>query len=152
LTSKTIYVIFASKAVVSKMESEVNMGKASTKGLIVRETLERFPQLSCLSVSRYLVMEYGELFEHNLENARSLVRYHRGLKKSTPAPNPVRSNIKQPQTKRTKRERYSLPQGVWLVIADLHVPFHEMKPRKRCPSGHRHGNGTSTKKSKQPLI
>lgn len=106
------------------------MGKASTKGLIVRETLERFPQLSSLSVSRYLVMEYGELFDHNLENARSLVRYHRGIKKgnSNFTPNPIRSNIKQPQTKRTKRERYSLPQGVWLVIADLHVPFHEMKP------------------------
>lgn len=100
------------------------------KGKIVRATLERFPDVSSLAVSRYLINEYGEVFDHDIQKARELVRYHRGLKKGGHnfTPLPVRHNIKPPQTQRTLRTPYDLSPGLWLTFADVHVPFHEMKP------------------------
>ena len=102
----------------------------SKRGKIVRETLERFPEVSTLAVSRYLILEHGEVFDYDIEAARVLVRYHRGLKTNGKklVPNPVRHDIKPPATKRTARTPYHLSPGLWLVFADTHVPFHEMQP------------------------
>jgi len=97
---------------------------------IVRETIRRFEHLPDRTIARYILHNYGDLFDGNLENIRGLVRYHTGKRKggSGKCPNPIQTNPSMPLTWRRKRTLYKLTPGLYLVCADLHVPFHEPKP------------------------
>lgn len=103
---------------------------ANNKKAIVREALKRFPDLSTLTLAKYIIHEYGDLFDNDLSKARDLVRYHRGLKNGSngKTPDPVQSNPQMPKTWRKKRSNYQLSPGLWFIINDVHVPFHEPVP------------------------
>jgi len=101
------------------------------KGKIVRETVERFPDKPSLTLAKYLVHEYGELFDQKVENARSLVRTYRGThgeKNRRKYKNLIVPRIERiPPSLSPVRSPFILPPGTWLLMQDLHVPFHSPK-------------------------
>lgn len=103
------------------------------KTQIVRDALEKFPQLPNRTVARYILHNYGMFFDGDLEKIRSAVRYQVGkmgnLGRGTIGDRIVRrGEIKMPQTWRQTRTPYRLEPGLWLVMGDVHIPFHEPKP------------------------
>lgn len=100
---------------------------------IVTDAIRRFSHLGNLTIARYILNTYGDYFENDLERIRSQVRYYRGRSgsKETKRKNKelfINSQITIPQTWRKTRTDYHLQPGLWLVLSDLHVPFHEIKP------------------------
>ena len=103
-----------------------------TKSDIVKDAIRRFEHLPTRTIARYILHNYGPVFDGNLEKIRGAIRYHMGtsgsanrkaLKQKIPhAPQPI------PETWRKTRNKYKLPPGLWLVLSDLHIPFHEPKP------------------------
>jgi predicted phosphodiesterase len=105
------------------------------KGQIVTNAIRRFYHLPTRTIARYILNTHGELFDNDLEKIRSAIRYHVGksgkknrvlikdksLIKRFPAPS-------LPQTWRKQRTDYNLPPGLWLILSDAHIPFHETKP------------------------
>lgn len=108
-----------------------NNGKAKTD--IIVEAIRRFPNLPIRSISRYILDTNGVLWDNNLEVIRSKVRYHLGRDGETNRTKardkscfrPEAIKIEQPKTWRITRTEYKMPVGKWLVLADLHVPYHE---------------------------
>jgi predicted phosphodiesterase len=98
---------------------------------IVRDTIRRFNHLTTRSIARYLIAKYGGLFDNNIEVARSAIRYQRGQQGDNARgwigekiiPHGV---LTIPETWASVVDNYMLPVGKWLVIADLHIPFHSM--------------------------
>jgi len=102
----------------------------SNKTRVVSEAIELFPALPTRAIARYLVDAYGPLFDNDLDKARQAVRYHLGSsgelnRKFRPK---VMREVKMPQTWRRTRKAYHLDPGLWLVLSDIHIPFHEPKP------------------------
>lgn len=112
---------------------------------VIRDTVRRFQHLPSKTIARILISEYGELFDNDLEKARKRVRNVRGqsgkhirevtadkslyLDKTTA--------LKMPETWRKPIAHYKLPEGLWLVLSDIHVPFHEPLPIEAAfQSGH----------------
>lgn len=103
-----------------------------TKTEIVRDAIRRFQHLPSRTIARYILHEYGPIFDGNLENIRASIRYHTGKigeKNRSDVRDPI-SHTPQvmPKTWRETRTPYKLPPGLWLVLSDVHVPFHEPKP------------------------
>jgi predicted phosphodiesterase len=106
----------------------------NNKAQIIRDAVRRFPNLGNRSIARYILGSYGDLFDNDLEKIRNRVRVIRGkngnknranlIDKSLYGDTPV--NI--PKTWRKTRTSYKLPPGLWLVLSDLHVPYHEPIP------------------------
>jgi len=96
---------------------------------VIDETLQRFPTLPTLTLARHLLYNYGYLFEYNLETVRHSIRYRLGKEGDTHRKRLThilqRDNVIMPQTWRTERTSYNLPAGLWLILPDVHVPFHE---------------------------
>ena len=102
-----------------------------SKQTVLQDALRRFPNLPIRSIARYILDTHGLLFDNNLDKIRNQLRYYCGkcgeqnrLKLATHE-NFRDSVTKQPQTWRQNRTEYQLPVGKWLVLADLHIPFHE---------------------------
>lgn len=107
---------------------------------IIKDALRRFPNLPIRSVSRYLLDTNGMLWDNDLETIRTRVRYWAGqqgqqsrqlisdksLFRTKPVP--------LPKTWRKKRTPYHMPPGLWLILSDLHVPFHEELPLEAAVS------------------
>jgi hypothetical protein len=103
-----------------------------TKTEIVKDAIRRFEHLPTRTIARYILHNYGPLFDGNLEKIRSNIRYHVGAggdknrkdlkQKISHSPQPL------PATWRKTRNAYKLPPGLWLILSDLHIPFHEPKP------------------------
>lgn len=116
-----------------------------TKHEIVEETCRRLTNFPTRTIARYLIDKYGGLFENDLEKARHAVRYCRGQqgdgareknKEIIPA-----TPLAMPDTWRKVNTPFNLSPGRWLILADLHIPFHEKIPieaalkygrRKKC--------------------
>lgn len=97
---------------------------------IVRDIVLKLNHLPTRSIARYLMSIHAGLFENNLETARSAVRYIRGENGAVSRegnPNLVEANkiFTMPDTWRTVTDPYLLPPAKWLLINDLHIPFHE---------------------------
>ena len=104
------------------------------KTQIVKDAIRRFCHLPNRTIARHLIATHGDLFEQDLEKARYSVRYQTGkigeknrrqisdksLFRDTP--------VKLPQTWRKIRTPYHLKPGLWLVLSDIHIPFHEPRP------------------------
>jgi hypothetical protein len=93
---------------------------------IVKQAIKRFPNLPNRTISRYILMNDGEYFDGDLEKIRGFVRYYLGVKGSVSRKHST-NKIVIPRTLRNKRTPYSLPVGLWLLLYDIHVPFHEPK-------------------------
>lgn len=105
------------------------------KGEIVLEAVRRFNHLPSRTIASHILNVYGDLFDNDIEIIRSRVRYYRGSKgdKSRKEAHAHRelftsSPVKMPETWRSVRTSYDLKPGLWLVLSDIHVPFHEPKP------------------------
>ena len=100
----------------------------------VEEAVSRFPQYGNRTLARYLIDTQGILFDNDLEKARTTVRYVRGAngyrargRAGSSGVLQFREDVNMPETWRKVRAEYHLGAGLWLFIADLHVPFHEPK-------------------------
>lgn len=103
-----------------------------TKTDIIKDAIRRFPHLPTRTLARYVMHNYGPIFDGDLEKIRSMIRYQTGKtgeKNRENAKEIIKHNpSKLPPTWRTKSEPYKLQPGVWLVFGDVHVPFHEPTP------------------------
>jgi predicted phosphodiesterase len=110
----------------------------SRKSKIVKDAIRRFYHLGNRTIARHLIASHPEHFrnkktgEVDIEVARTAVRYHTGkfgkknrekgtgeLFRDTP--------VKMPQTWARKRTPHELGVGLWLVLSDVHIPFHSEK-------------------------
>lgn len=105
-----------------------------SKTQIVKDAIRRFYHLPNRTIARHILATHGDLFENDLEKIRSSVRYQTG-KHGKDAKSRVSDTslfrdtpTKMPATWRKTRTPYRLDTGLWLVMSDLHVPFHEPKP------------------------
>ena len=103
------------------------------KTQIIKDTIRRFNHLPTRTLSRYVLNTHGPDFENDLEKIRATVRYHRGqmgdlLRKKSISKDLHKTNVKMPKTWAKQRQDYRLSPGAWLVLSDIHVPFHEIKP------------------------
>lgn len=98
---------------------------------IALEALRRFPQVSTRTLAMYLTKRRPDVFR-NYNAARAVVQRYRGLKKwnseGTKHRHPMLPAPVIPPSRHQERLDYRLPHGVWGIMADLHIPFHERKP------------------------
>lgn len=103
---------------------------------IVRDACRRFQHLPIRTIARHLIATHQDLFENNLETARKAVRRVMGKdgKKSRKKMDHKElyrdkgAKILMPKTWRKNTPPYKLDAGLWGIISDVHVPFHEPKP------------------------
>lgn len=108
----------------------------SLRAKVTRDAVRQFSHLSNRTIARYLIDTNGELFEQNLEKARDAVRRVRGRHGDQDRAHTADKSLylqegeklKIPQTWAKTREPYKLKEGLWLIIADIHSPFHRLKP------------------------
>jgi hypothetical protein len=105
----------------------------TAKSDIVRETISRLNNFPTRSIARYLLDTHGGLWDNDLEKIRHVVRYARGengelSREINKNIIPSNKDLKIPQTWRIKQTEYKLNPGKWLILSDLHVPFHEIIP------------------------
>ncbi len=99
---------------------------------IIIDAIQKFPALPSRAIARYVLYNYGDLFNNHLENIRDAVRRANGTHGKTN--NATRNVIPRtappvmPVTWREPKEPYILSPGLWLCLFDAHVPFHEPKP------------------------
>lgn len=99
---------------------------------IIKDAIRRFSHLSNRTIARHILYTHGDLFENDLEKIRGKIRYYVGKYgvKNRAEISPIslitkQKEIKLPETWRKTRQPYILPEGVWLVLSDTHIPFHE---------------------------
>ena len=99
--------------------------KEKTK--IVYEAVQRFPTLPTRTIARYILDNYGDMWDGNLERIRTAVRNRRGTNGEhmrqrmnvIPA-----GRVEMPKTWSEERIPYQLSPGVYVLFPDVHVPFH----------------------------
>lgn len=103
-----------------------------TKSEIVKDAIRRFPTLPNRTIARYIMHNYGPVFDGNLEKIRNSIRYFTGSRGEYNRKFHDKPDDRNPQplppTWRTTRTNYKLPVGLWLILSDVHIPFHEPKP------------------------
>lgn len=99
-----------------------------SKADIIKDALRRFPSWPHMTLAKYILANYGNQFDGSLELVRSRIRYYtgnHGQGNRNKVGQLVPRTVVMPKTWRTARERYSLNAGKWLVLGDIHIPFHE---------------------------
>lgn len=98
---------------------------------IVRNAVRRFNHLPNQTIAKHILATHGDLFENNLDKIRSYVRRTVGqqgnlIRSMTKDKSLFRDTVTSiPKSWREIRTPYHLPPGLWLVLSDLHIPFHE---------------------------
>jgi predicted phosphodiesterase len=114
--------------------------KESTMGVkteIAREYSERFKSTPTTSLARAMAKDYPNVFE-DAEQARSSLRYVRGShgksdrkeckdKSSFVDSKTLKKVHELPKGHAKKYSPYNVPNGKYLVLADVHVPYHDKK-------------------------
>ena len=102
---------------------------------IVKDSIRRFKHLPNRTIARYILHEYGEFFDGNLDAIRSRIRYYIGSHGKKKRDQVERNNtliekdvVSIPKTWNRDIPDYLIKDGVWLILADIHIPFHEKKP------------------------
>jgi len=106
---------------------------------LVRETVRRFNHLPNRTIARHLINTHGDMFDQDLEKARNAVRHVRGVHGQESRKAGINTGnedlfkssvekLKMPETWRKVNVPYQLRPGSYLVLSDVHVPFHEIKP------------------------
>lgn len=109
------------------------MGLKQSRNEIIREAVGRLNQFPTRSIARYILDTNGGLWDNSLEKIRHAVRYIRGengelSRGENPNIIPAKKDLRLPQTWRTKQTPHKLVAGKWLVLSDIHIPFHEIIP------------------------
>jgi len=102
-------------------------------GQVVRDAVRRFGHLPTQTLAKHLLVRHSDLFDGDLEKIRTRIRYYRGKQgrqsRDQAADKELfTKTVPMPRTRRIKRKPYILKPGLWLTLADLHVPFHEIAP------------------------
>jgi predicted phosphodiesterase len=105
----------------------------TNKTEIIKEAIRKFGHLPTRTIAHYVLFNFGEVFDGNAEAVRSAIRYRRGLngernRKGAVDLIPREAPAAMPKTWRRTRTPHSLSPGLWLVLSDVHIPFHEPKP------------------------
>jgi len=108
----------------------------ATTSKIVKDSIRRFFYLGDMTIAKYILNTHGDLFKQDLEKIRSSVRYYRGKngkEKLSHLANkefvlPPSTKLSMPKSWNKKVHNYHLTSGLWLILSDVHVPFHEIKP------------------------
>jgi len=102
------------------------------KNQIIIDAVRRFQHLPTRTIARHVLNTHGELWENDLEKVRDSVRYYRGQhgdfnREQASTKDFFCDSISMPQTWRKIRTPHKLHEGTWLVLSDIHIPFHEPK-------------------------
>ena len=112
-----------------------------TKGSIVKKYLYRFPSTPTNTLAAKIYKENKEVFKSQ-ENCRDLIKYYTGkkgkrdlkklidksfVKKEKASNNPW---DKFPESYAETREPYILAPGKWLILSDIHLPYHDTEAVK----------------------
>lgn len=116
------------------------MGRPVQHQSIIKEMIEKFPNLGNRTLARIILHNYGDLFDNDLEKIRSVIRFQRGAKgEPSRLAHEYTAPAILPQTWRVVRQPCVLEPGLWLILNDLHVPFHDMKAVESAVAfGHKH--------------
>lgn len=102
--------------------------KETTK--IVLEACKRFQNLPTRTIARYILDNHGDLWDGSIEKIRSAIRTRRGTHGSynrDGVANKVPSkDVTIPKTWSKARVPHELSVGLWLMLSDIHVPFHSI--------------------------
>jgi hypothetical protein len=109
------------------------MPRSKYRSQLVRDTVRRFYHLGNRTIAQHLIANYGELFDNDIEKARHAVRKIVGAngrdhRESVPAELFRDAITALPRTWAKPRQDHVLPVGLWLVLNDIHIPFHEPDP------------------------
>jgi hypothetical protein len=103
----------------------------AARATIIKDAIRRFEHLPTRTIARYVLHNYGPIFDGNLELIRGSIRRYTGKsgdrQRSVVKDRVAHSPQPMPATWNVKRPAYKLPPGLWLVLSDVHVPFHEPK-------------------------
>ena len=105
-----------------------------TKSDIIKNNLRRYCHLPIRTIARTILATDGDKWDGDLDKIRDAVRYRMGKmgnynRNHIPDTSLFRvADVPLPQTWRRKISDFHLPPGSYLVLSDVHVPFHEMKP------------------------
>lgn len=110
--------------------------KTKTKASIVKDAVRRFYHIQTRTLARYIADSAdGPMWERDIEKIRGSIRHYRGKRGEHSRGHAedlslFTDTIPMPQTWRKKTVDYYLAPGRWLLIGDLHIPFHEPVPIK----------------------
>jgi hypothetical protein len=103
----------------------------SPKAKIIKDAIRRFKHRPKRAIARYIMHNYGSIFDGDIEVVRSLIRYYTGEngdKNRKCVKEKIEHESLMPKTWRRKNNPFKLPSGSYLLLPDVHVPFHEPKP------------------------
>lgn len=105
-------------------------GKRHIVGDVTREYCEKFVAVPSLQLARMLKRDHAQLYR-DVEAARRAIRYYRGANGTEDRGNAsrsgalcVRETLPTPEPSTFKPEQ--LPAGKWLILADCHIPYHDV--------------------------
>lgn len=107
------------------------MGTSKANTEIVKNAIRRFYHLPMQTIARHILNTHGDQFNNDLDLIRSRIRYYMGKmgenhRQDIASTELFRDcDIQAPSTWRKIRTPYKLPVGRWLLLCDVHVPFHE---------------------------
>lgn len=84
---------------------------------------KKFPKASTRALARMLYDMMPEQFT-NLDSARTMIRNYRGEKSHAVKKDNQVKHIIIPKSKNEDRENFKLSQGRWLILNDIHFPYH----------------------------
>jgi hypothetical protein len=98
---------------------------------IVADILREFPHAPKQTLARLLAERHPAEF-HNVDSARSAIRYYTGAFGDKSSPQSMimddkrkPSTLKIPKGDRRSRNAWVAPNGQWLVTGDWHIPYHQ---------------------------
>ena len=100
---------------------------------MTRDACRRFSHLPSQTIARHLLFQYPDMYDNSLETARHAVRkmfgkdgkQNREFQTDKSLYRDQQTVVQMPQTWRKDRPAYHLPHGLWLILADAHIPFHD---------------------------
>ena len=102
---------------------------------IVTVAVRKHPEMPTMTLAKMLYKEHPKAFT-SLDNVRSMIRYRRGNHgkdkrqrakgkfKDTMREN-GKAGFKIPASDTKKKRSYNLKQGKWLILSDIHIPYHD---------------------------
>lgn len=104
---------------------------------IVDNIVKEYPDMPTMTMAKLLMKDYPKYFE-KLDNVRAMIRYRRGNKgkhgrqygkksyEETFRQN-GKAGFKLPQADTRRPKPYKLIDGKWLILSDIHIPYHNVE-------------------------
>ena len=107
-------------------------GGGMSKADIIKQHLKDYQHLETKTIARIILHNFGSFFDGDIEKIRRHLRYYRGTSGQYNREQATeiipRSKTAMPLTHRRVKKPYHLSPGLWLVVNDPHIPFHEQLP------------------------